>query len=54
MGEARDDEFIGLHNWIQFYLQEKAGNIDYFGHFRRETVSCCVLLCCCFMSMVNS
>lgn len=38
VGEARDDEFIGLHNWIQFYLQEKAGNIDYFGHFRRETI----------------
>ena len=39
VGEARDDDFIGLHNWIQFYLQEKAGNIDYYGYFRRETVS---------------
>ncbi|XP_076463167.1 poly(U)-specific endoribonuclease-A-like isoform X2 [Babylonia areolata] len=38
VGEGRGDEFIGLHNWIQFYLQEKAGNIDYHGFFRRETV----------------
>lgn len=39
VGEGREDHFIGLHNWIQFYLQEKAGNIDYHGYFRRETVS---------------
>ncbi|KAK7100065.1 poly(U)-specific endoribonuclease-A-like [Littorina saxatilis] len=38
VGEGRGDDFIGLHNWIQFYLQEKAGNIDYHGFFRRETV----------------
>ncbi|KAK3091238.1 hypothetical protein FSP39_018174, partial [Pinctada imbricata] len=38
VGEGREDQFIGLHNWIQFYLQEKAGNIDYHGYFRRETV----------------
>ena len=38
IGEMRDDVFIGLHNWIQFYLQEKAGFIDYHGFFRRETV----------------
>ncbi|XP_005099015.1 poly(U)-specific endoribonuclease-A [Aplysia californica] len=38
VGEGRGDDMIGLHNWIQFYLQEKAGNIDYHGFFRRETV----------------
>lgn len=38
VGEGREDAFIGLHNWIQFYLQEKTGNIDYHGYFRRETV----------------
>ncbi|KAK6989699.1 poly(U)-specific endoribonuclease-A [Biomphalaria glabrata] len=38
VGEGRDTEMIGLHNWIQFYLQEKAGNINYNGHFRKETV----------------
>ncbi|XP_063401761.1 poly(U)-specific endoribonuclease-A-like [Mytilus trossulus] len=39
VGEGRDDKFIGLHNWIQFYLQEKAGNIDYHGYFRHSTVT---------------
>ena len=39
MGEYRGDDFIGLHNWIQIYLQEKLGKIDYHGYFRRETVS---------------
>ncbi|XP_059176687.1 poly(U)-specific endoribonuclease-A-like [Physella acuta] len=38
VGEGRGTEMIGLHNWIQFYLQEKAGNINYHGYFRRETV----------------
>lgn len=32
VGETRGDkEVIGFHNWIQFYLQEKAGNVDYKG-----------------------
>ena len=32
VGETRGEkEVIGLHNWIQFYLQEKRGNIDYKG-----------------------
>merc|ERR1719505_494212 len=26
-----DKEVIGFHNWIQFYLQEKAGAVDYKG-----------------------
>ncbi|CAG5117288.1 unnamed protein product, partial [Candidula unifasciata] len=38
VGEGRGTEMIGLHNWIQFYLQEKAGNINYHGYFRRQTV----------------
>lgn len=38
VGEGRGDELIGLHNWVQFYLQEKAGNVNYRGFFRRETV----------------
>ncbi|ESO92350.1 hypothetical protein LOTGIDRAFT_216792 [Lottia gigantea] len=38
VGEGREDSMIGLHNWIQFYLQEKAGHINYNGYFRRETV----------------
>ncbi len=39
MGEGRDHDIIGFHNWVQFYLQEKIGNIDYRGFFRRGTVS---------------
>lgn len=32
VGETRGDkEVIGFHNWIQFYLQEKAGAVDYKG-----------------------
>jgi len=32
VGETRGDkEVIGFHNWIQFYLQEKAKNVDYKG-----------------------
>lgn len=33
VGETRDKaDIIGFHNWIQFYLQEKAGNVDYQGY----------------------
>ena len=42
VGESREREVIGFHNWIQFYLQEKKGNIDYKGYFRRGTVSAAV------------
>ncbi|XP_070556989.1 uridylate-specific endoribonuclease B-like [Ptychodera flava] len=33
VGETRSgtDDVMGFHNWIQFYLQEKHGNIDYKG-----------------------
>ena len=35
VGETRGGkEVIGFHNWIQFYLQEKAGNVDYQGYIR--------------------
>lgn len=37
VGETRDQAVTGFHNWIQFYLQEKAGNVDYRGYFRRGT-----------------
>ncbi|XP_077991670.1 uridylate-specific endoribonuclease B-like [Glandiceps talaboti] len=33
VGETRggSDDVMGFHNWIQYYLQEKRGNIDYKG-----------------------
>ncbi|XP_002739117.3 uridylate-specific endoribonuclease B-like [Saccoglossus kowalevskii] len=33
VGETRGgtDDVMGFHNWIQFYLQERRGNIDYKG-----------------------
>ena len=31
MGEESRGKIIGLHNWIQVYLEEKKGNIDYLG-----------------------
>ena len=32
VGETRGgQEVLGFHNWVQFYLQEKAGNVDYQG-----------------------
>ena len=39
VGETRGGtEVLGFHNWIQFYLQEKAGNIDYQGYILGKKV----------------
>jgi len=34
VGEVKDGKVSGLHNWIQFYLEEKKGNIDYRGYIK--------------------
>ena len=47
VGETRgDSEVIGFHNWIQFYLQEKAGHVDYQGYILGTKVRAilCVLV----------
>lgn len=31
VGEERNGKITGLHNWVQYYLEEKKGNIDYLG-----------------------
>lgn len=31
VGEERDGQITGLHNWIQYYLEEKKGKINYLG-----------------------
>lgn len=36
VGETRGDEVIGFHNWINFYLEEKKGNIDYMGFMNSD------------------
>jgi hypothetical protein len=40
VGEEKKGKIIGLHNWVQFYFEEKKGNIDYLGEYS------VVLLCC--------
>lgn len=31
LGEIKDGEVTGLHNWIQFYDEERARRLDYLG-----------------------
>ena len=38
-GEIDDSEVKGFHNWISFYLDELAGDIDYTNHFDEQTIS---------------
>jgi len=26
----------GLHNWLRYYLQEKKGDINYYGYFEQQ------------------
>jgi len=32
VGEAKDGAITGLHNWVQLYLEEKKGELDYMGY----------------------
>ena len=34
LGEFKETEVIGLHNWIQLYFEEKRGNLDYLGFIK--------------------
>ena len=31
---CQDGKISGFHNWIQLYLEEKAGNLDYRGYIK--------------------
>ena len=53
VGETRNKEPMGFHNWIQFYLQEKAGKVDYQGYIQGTKVSIrfmCNLIIALFIS----
>lgn len=34
VGEVRDGAVLGFHNWIQFYVEERKGAVDYGGYIR--------------------
>eukprot|EP00557_Chaetoceros_sp_GSL56_P014737 CAMPEP_0176485866 /NCGR_PEP_ID=MMETSP0200_2-20121128/5267_1 /TAXON_ID=947934 /ORGANISM="Chaetoceros sp., Strain GSL56" /LENGTH=507 /DNA_ID=CAMNT_0017882537 /DNA_START=368 /DNA_END=1891 /DNA_ORIENTATION=+ len=34
VGEVKNGQISGFHNWIQFYLEEKAGHVDYRGYIK--------------------
>ena len=34
VGEVKDDEISGFHNWLQFYLEEQKGALDYRGYVK--------------------
>eukprot|EP00587_Corethron_hystrix_P005135 CAMPEP_0113329430 /NCGR_PEP_ID=MMETSP0010_2-20120614/20903_1 /TAXON_ID=216773 ORGANISM="Corethron hystrix, Strain 308" /NCGR_SAMPLE_ID=MMETSP0010_2 /ASSEMBLY_ACC=CAM_ASM_000155 /LENGTH=480 /DNA_ID=CAMNT_0000191533 /DNA_START=94 /DNA_END=1536 /DNA_ORIENTATION=- /assembly_acc=CAM_ASM_000155 len=34
VGEVKNGEVTGFHNWIQFYLAEKKGEVDYKGYIQ--------------------
>lgn len=37
VGETKHgQEVMGLHNWVQFYLQEKHNHVDYKGYKARD------------------
>jgi len=44
VGEVKDGKVSGMHNWIQLYIEEKRGNLDYRGW-------CVVDFCHVFQSM---
>lgn len=34
VGEVKDDKVSGFHNWINFYIEEKKGTLDYRGYIK--------------------
>lgn len=39
VGEVKDDKVSGFHNWIQFYMEEKKGDLDYRGYIKPRSNS---------------
>lgn len=44
LSEIKNNTIMGLHNWVYFYDQEKAGKVDYKGYLKKadlgNNVSC--------------
>ncbi|GIL57337.1 hypothetical protein Vafri_12603 [Volvox africanus] len=34
VGESKGDAITGFHNWIQFFIEEGRGNVDYLGYIK--------------------
>ncbi|KAG2486791.1 hypothetical protein HYH03_014590 [Edaphochlamys debaryana] len=34
VGESKGDSITGFHNWVQFYIEEARGHVDYLGYVR--------------------
>ena len=32
VGEVKNGKVSGYHNWLAFYLDEKEGNVNYYGY----------------------
>ena len=32
VGETEEGQTKGFHNWVQFWLQERQGEVNYYGH----------------------
>lgn len=32
VGESKEGKIVGFHNWLQFYLEEKKGAVNYTGY----------------------
>lgn len=53
VGETKSGkEIVGFHNWIQFYLQEKSGNLDYKGYKAKNHDLVSLSVCQLFLSVV--
>lgn len=56
VGETKyGQEVMGLHNWVQFYLQEKHNHVDYKGYKARankDTVRKYNIIC--IMEILNT